>query len=68
MDLEVGTPPAGQSGATGSGAMDEVVVTVDRRQKNLQDYSGTAAAFSEKQLTNLGVSNVTNLTQVVPGL
>jgi len=46
----------------------EVVVTVDRRQKNLQDYSGTAAAFSEKQLTNIGVTNVTNLSQVVPGL
>ena len=46
----------------------EVVVTVDRRQKNLQDYSGTAAAFSEKQLTNIGVTNVSNLTQVVPGL
>jgi len=48
--------------------MDEVVVTVDRRQKNLQDYSGTAAAFSERQLSNIGVSNVSNLTQVVPGL
>jgi len=44
------------------------VVTVDRRRKNLQEYSGTAAAFTEQQLTNVGVNNVTNLSQVVPGL
>ncbi|MEO8181753.1 MAG: TonB-dependent receptor [Deltaproteobacteria bacterium] len=67
MDLEVGDPDSGPSGATAPG-MDEVVITVDRRRKNLQDYSGTAAAFSESQLTNLGVSNVSNLSQVVPGL
>jgi iron complex outermembrane receptor protein len=48
--------------------MDEVVVTVDRRRKNLQDYSGTAAAFSESQLSNIGIRNVSNLSQVVPGL
>jgi iron complex outermembrane receptor protein len=50
------------------GGMDEVVVTVDRRRKNLQDYSGTAAAFSESQLSNIGIRNVSNLSQVVPGL
>ncbi len=50
------------------GGIDEVVITVDRRRKNLQDYSGTAAAFSSTQLTNLGINNVTSLSQVVPGL
>jgi iron complex outermembrane receptor protein len=46
----------------------EVVVTVDRRRKNLQDYSGTAAAFSESQLTSVGVLNVRDLAVMVPGL
>jgi iron complex outermembrane receptor protein len=46
----------------------EVVVTVDRRSKNLQDYSGTAAAFSESQLSRVGVSNVRDLPALVPGL
>jgi iron complex outermembrane recepter protein len=59
-------PTVGPGAADGAG--DEVVITVDRRKKNLQDYSGTAAAFSETQLTNIGVRNVTNLTQVIPGL
>ena len=48
--------------------LDEVVVTVDRRKKNLQDYSGTAAAFSETQLTNIGVTQVSQLSMLVPGL
>jgi iron complex outermembrane recepter protein len=46
----------------------EVVVTVDRRQKNLQDYSGTAAAFSESKLQAVGITNAVQLSQVVPGL
>ncbi|HTV19688.1 MAG TPA: TonB-dependent receptor plug domain-containing protein, partial [Polyangiaceae bacterium] len=48
--------------------VDEVIVTVDRRHKDLQDYSGTAAAFSESKLTNIGVASVQDLSQVVPGL
>lgn len=50
------------------GELDEIVVTVDRRRKNLQDYSGTASAFSEKMLTAVGVSSVQDLGQMVPGL
>ncbi|HTV21152.1 MAG TPA: TonB-dependent receptor plug domain-containing protein, partial [Polyangiaceae bacterium] len=49
-------------------AMDEVVVTVDRRKKDLQDYSGTAAAFSQTQLSSVGINTVSQLSQVVPGL
>jgi iron complex outermembrane receptor protein len=48
--------------------MDEVIITVDRRKKDLQDYSGTAAAFSESQLKNVGVTSVMQLSQVVPGV
>jgi iron complex outermembrane recepter protein len=46
----------------------EVVVTVDRRAKNLQDYSGTASAFSERTLTSVGVTDVRDLAVMVPGL
>ena len=46
----------------------EVVVTVDRRTKNLQDYSGVASAFSEKKLDALGITNVRDLSAQVPGL
>jgi iron complex outermembrane receptor protein len=51
-----------------AGGAAEVVVTVDRRRKDLQDYSGTAAAFTESQLSSIGVQNVRELAVVVPGL
>jgi len=62
-DLEVG----GAAGADKTG-LDEVVVTVDRRKKDLQDYSGTAQAFSEKQLSAVGIYGVAGLATKVPGL
>ena len=46
----------------------EVIVTLDRRKKNLQDYSGTAASFSEQQLTSIGIKDVRDLAVTVPGL
>lgn len=54
--------------AEASGDLDEVVVTVDRRRKDLQDYSGTASAFSEQRLSRVGITSVQGLSSVVPGL
>jgi len=47
--LEVGEPNAGGRG------LDEVVVTVDRRKKDVQKYSGVAAAFTESKLASVGI-------------
>jgi iron complex outermembrane recepter protein len=58
-DVDVGGEP---------GRVDEVVITVDRRQKNLQKYSGTASAFTERQLSSLGITSVRQLSSMVPGL
>jgi iron complex outermembrane receptor protein len=58
--------PPEDSGA--SEGLDEVVVTVDRRRKDLQDYAGTASTFSERQLTSLGLRDVRDLSVMVPGL
>jgi iron complex outermembrane receptor protein len=74
-ELDAALPPAEEVDAVSAdaasadtGGLDEVVVTVDRRTKNLQKYSGTAAAFSERQLTTLGITNVRQLSSMVPGL
>ncbi len=48
--------------------MDEVVVTVDRRKKDLQDYSGVAASFSESKLSAVGITNAREMASMVPGL
>jgi iron complex outermembrane receptor protein len=60
--------PEEASDDTGEGELTEVVVTVDRRKKDLQRYSGTASAFSEKRLSQVGIGDVTELSTVVPGL
>lgn len=51
-----------------TGQLDEVVVTVDRRRKDLQKYSGTASAFTEQKLQQVGIVGVAGLASVVPGL
>lgn len=48
--------------------LDVVEVTVDRRKKDLQDYSGVAASFSEKKLSTIGINNARDLSAMVPGL
>jgi iron complex outermembrane receptor protein len=54
--------------AAPSGRVEEVVITVDRRAKDIQKYSGTASAFSEAQLARVGIQNVRELSSSVPGL
>jgi iron complex outermembrane recepter protein len=51
-----------------AGRVEEVVITVDRRAKDIQKYSGTASAFSEAQLARVGIQNVRELSSAVPGL
>lgn len=60
LSMDVDEPPPD--------GLDEVVVTVDRRRKDLQDYSGTAAAFTEKQLSRVGITSVNMLSSAIPGL
>src|SRR5688572_2851328 len=62
--LEQELPPGSSSGDE----VGEVVVTVDRREKNLQKYSGTASAFSGEQLGSVGIQSVRDLSAAVPGL
>jgi iron complex outermembrane receptor protein len=64
-DVEVGDVDM-STGAEGS--LDEVVVTVDRRKKDLQDYSGVAASFSESKLASVGITNAREMASMVPGL
>jgi iron complex outermembrane receptor protein len=43
-----------------------VKVTIDRRSKSIQDYSGSAEAFSEADLERKGVTSVRELTAATP--
>lgn len=49
--------------------LEEVIVTVNRRAESLQDFAGTAQAFSADELAKSGVgSDFQNLQVVIPGL
>jgi iron complex outermembrane receptor protein len=41
-------------------------VTVDRREKNVQDYAGSATAFRQDDLDRTGVTSVRNLSSATP--
>ncbi len=45
-----------------------IVVTADRREQTLQDFAGTAFAISGEDLRAIGVQNITDLQNQVPGL
>ncbi len=50
-------------------AIEEVIVTVNRREQNLQDVSQTVQVFAGEELEKLGInSDFTNLQFSVPGL
>lgn len=46
----------------------DVVVTADRREQSLQNYAGTAAVLSPDRLLKVGIANIENLNDVLPGL
>ena len=49
--------------------LDKVIVTVERREQDLQKYAGTAQALSPEELRLLGINNeLRNIQAVVPGL
>jgi iron complex outermembrane receptor protein len=48
--------------------LDEVIVTAQKTEENLQDVSVSVTAFSGEQLDALGLGNTTDITQQVPNL
>ena len=49
-------------------AMEEVIVTVERREQNLQDLGATAYSFDGENLKMQGVVDLTDLSEIAPGL
>lgn len=52
-----------------SGSMlEEIIVTAQKREENLQDVAISVAAFSGRQMAELGLTHATDLVKQVPGL
>lgn len=56
------------SGNAAAAVLEEIVVTAQKREQNLQDVGVSVSAFSGDQMKALGVTNTTEITQQVPGL
>jgi iron complex outermembrane recepter protein len=52
----------------GRAELEEVIVTAQKREQNLQDVPIAVIALSRQQLQDAGVSNIKNLTELTPGL
>lgn len=50
------------------GIMDEIVVTAQRREQNLQDVGISIAAFSGEQIKALGVTSSIDIARFTPGV
>jgi iron complex outermembrane recepter protein len=48
--------------------IEEIVVTAQRREQSIQDVGTSITAFDASELKKLGLTNVTDITQQVPGL
>src|SRR5579872_1279919 len=55
-------------GAFAQEVLQEIVVTAQKREQNLQDVGISIAAFSEDQLKDMGVGSVDQIGSLVPGV
>jgi iron complex outermembrane receptor protein len=60
--------PATAYGAEGSLALEEIVVTAQKREENLQNVGISVTAFSRDQMRGFGFTEATNITAQTPGL
>jgi iron complex outermembrane receptor protein len=63
--LAVAQQPAEQTAADG---IEEVTVTAQRREQNIQDVGISVTALSASQLEELNISSATDIVRAVPGL
>lgn len=52
----------------GGGALEEVIVTANKREQSAQDVGISIAAYSEAQLRALGVQDSTDIGRLTPGV
>lgn len=66
-----GTAPSNQASAPEQAAivgLEDIIVTANRREENLQDVPISILAVTPAQLVNSGVSNLQDLSAIVPGI
>jgi len=59
---------AGPALAEGGGTLEEIVVTAQRREQNLQEVGIAVTAFGAEDVRNMGFGNTTDIAQMTPNL
>lgn len=63
-----GAQQPAESGAHSQGALEEVIVTAQKRSENVQNVPIAMQAYSGEQLQNAGVSRITDVARLAPNL
>ena len=61
-------PVYAQQAAEASSGIEEIIVTAQRREENLQDVGIAVTALGGELLTNLNITTATDITRAVPSL
>ena len=59
---------AQESQSQASQAIEEIIVTAEKREENIMDVPLTVSAFNDQLIEELGITNELDLEQLVPGL
>jgi len=62
------TSPAAATPIQSEGGLEDIIVTAERREQNLQDVPISATVLSAESLAQRGVNNVSDLQQVAPSI
>src|SRR5690606_25997577 len=66
--LFVAAAPAAAQTQTTRGALEQIIVTAQKREQSLQDVGVTITAFTGDQIQDLGFTNTTDIVAMTPGL
>jgi len=61
------TPSYAQEKTSEDAGIEEIIVTAQRREENLQDVPISVSAFSAEQIVQKGLNDVSRLEGLVPG-
>ena len=61
-------PTPAPAPAADLGDVEEIVVTITKREESVQDIGGTVAAFGEEAIQNANIENVGDLTSLMPNV
>lgn len=61
-------PPPTQAEAASSGEVEEIIVSITKREESVQEIGGTIAAFSEDTIQNANIENVGDLISLLPNV